>query len=209
LVVDDDVGFLDSATRAMPDREVVVSGQPELARARCRAEPFDLVITDLWFGQVPADFLRDGIQLAMALRAEFPQLHVAVVSAGLDVSAALVVRRKLPDDVLVYPKGATVFTRILRELEEADVSDEDIMSAPLQSFDEIKAEHARRALARSANNRSEAARRLLVNRSTLVRALELGNDDGWNDNTSVVDEHTPEHIHPRGSGPTRRLCDVE
>ncbi len=92
LIIDDDEIFLTTlAAVLMAERHTVVTAGNGLSGAKLfRAEPFDLVITDI----VMPD--REGLETVMALKKDFPEIRVIAMSGGnarskiyLDIAARL------------------------------------------------------------------------------------------------------------------------
>jgi DNA-binding NtrC family response regulator len=165
LVVDRDDDFLALAVGWMRgQRDVVVESNVVAAFERCRAERFDLVICEIFFGGKPA-----GIDLVNKLYEENQlKRRLALASNGLSVRSALGLARELPADIMIREKRVGVFDSILHEAETGENPD-DLWDDGVNSFTKAKRQFARRVLARAGYNRSEAARRLGVSRATMVR----------------------------------------
>lgn len=100
LLVDDNPSFR-AATRKIltqAGHEVIEAGDGVQALKRYRAEPTDLVITDVYMPDA------DGIQTTMQLKREFPLIRVIVTSGGgniereqvLEIAGRLGALRTLP-----------------------------------------------------------------------------------------------------------------
>jgi DNA-binding NtrC family response regulator len=111
------------------------------------------------------------MELVTMLYAErWPARRLAIATNGLCVRSALVVARQLPDDIIIREKGTRggVFDSILHEAETGETADEP-WNDDVTTFSKAGRQFARRILVHSGYNRSEAARRLGVHRSTMVR----------------------------------------
>lgn len=82
--------------------DVCTSGAEALARLD--AEPYDMVLTDLWMPEM------DGIELARQIRARNPQMPIVAVSADVEAVA------KLPSDLFVDSMVKPLTTQQVAEL---------------------------------------------------------------------------------------------
>lgn len=171
LVVDDEAKNLEAARSWMPDREVLVEDDPTRVIERVRSEKPCLVIVDLWLGPEAS-----GDQVATAIKAENPKLPVAVISAGLDVRAALLLARNCTADLILPKQGRRTFDEILAFVEDGIEpcrwGERDL------TMSDVKREYAQRVVAQSGGNKSEAARRVGVSRMTMNRWLGDPDEDG-------------------------------
>jgi len=126
-----------------------------------RAHPPDLAIIDLRLGA------ESGIHLVRDLKAERPDLVVALVSGYLSVSSAVGAVRAGADVILFKP---VTFREIVRRVEEGVPSlDPSFEETPTLARAEW--EHITRVLADCNGNVSMAARRLGIHRQSLQRRL--------------------------------------
>lgn len=168
LVVDTDDDFLAIAVGWLRGkRDVVVESRVDVALERCRAERFDLVICEVFFGAEPV-----GIDLVTKLYEDNQgRRRLALASSGLSVQSALGLARQLPEDIMIREKRYGVFDSIVHEAETGENPD-DLWDDGVTSFEKARRRFARRVLARSGFNRSEAARRLGVSRATVYRYID-------------------------------------
>ena len=90
LVIDDSEDFCTMLSKqlSLADHSLATAGNGEEGLTRCAEESFDLVLLDVWMPKV------DGITALKALREEWPDLPVIVMSGGskqvpLEYSVAL------------------------------------------------------------------------------------------------------------------------
>jgi ActR/RegA family two-component response regulator len=173
LVVDDEEEFLEAATRSMPHVDVATARSKDEALARCSLEHFAVVICDIFLGSEPS-----GLVVVKTLYAENrPWRKLALVSGGFDVQSALVLAKRLPPEIIIRTKRTGMFDSILSEA-ATGVMPEDLWQDEIATLDDAKREYVHRMLARVGHNRSEAARRLGVHRSTLVRLADGQHNEG-------------------------------
>ncbi len=84
LIVDDEEGIRLSLKRAleMEGYEVELAQDGEQAESLFRENPADLLITDIVMPK------KEGIEIIMALKRDFPKLKVIVISGGTKVAEA-------------------------------------------------------------------------------------------------------------------------
>jgi DNA-binding NtrC family response regulator len=104
LVLDDDLGtcrfMQELLTR--PDREIETTTDPEQALARCRAKPFDLVISDL-----KLNARLDGIDILRAVREATPSTPVIIVTGFGELEKAVQAVREGAFDFVSKPFNIT------------------------------------------------------------------------------------------------------
>ena len=104
LVLDDDPGtcrfMQELLTR--PEREVETTTDPEQALARCRAKPYDLVITDL-----KLNARLDGIDILRAVREVSPSTPVIIVTGFGELEKAVEAVREGAFDFVSKPFNIT------------------------------------------------------------------------------------------------------
>lgn len=171
LVVDDDRELLAVMPSLMPEHTVHIVAEVEAVIDRVRAVRPDLVIIDLWLDR---DICGDS--LVEDIRATTADVRVALVSAGMDVRLACIVAKHSAADVVdAKPFDRSGFAALIGRI-ESEERPRILRPRDTPSFAEVRQEHARRVLALSNGNKSEAARRLGVYRSTLVRVLERSDE---------------------------------
>jgi two-component system response regulator RegA len=160
LVVDDDQQILDGWKRgAGRDRVVLGARDPVSARRLARANEFDLAIVDLRLGRA------SGIELVRDLRADVPDLLIALCSGYISVDVTVQAIRAGADAVVYKP---TTFKEVLRRVQKLP-SDPNLSETP--SLARAEWEHMMRVLEDCNGNVSAAARRLGIFRSSLQRRL--------------------------------------
>jgi two-component system response regulator RegA len=163
LAIDDDEHILGGYRRAAGrDRTVFATTEVAEAIAAAQRERFDLAIVDL---RIKND---SGIALTRELKRLQPSVIVALCSGYLSVDIAVAAVRAGVD--LVKFKPVTV-REILRQIEndEPPTPEPDLEETPTLARAEW--EHITRVLADCNGNRSLAARRLGIYRSSLQRRL--------------------------------------
>ena len=100
LVLDDDPGTCRFMQELLtkPDREVETTTDPEQALARCRAKPFDLVISDL-----KLNAKLDGIDVLRAVREAAPGTPVIIVTGFGELEKAVEAVREGAFDFVSKP----------------------------------------------------------------------------------------------------------
>jgi DNA-binding NtrC family response regulator len=120
LVLDDDPGtcrFMQELL-AKPDREIETTTDPEQALARCRAKPFDLVISDL-----KLNARLDGIDVLRAVRESAPGTPVIIVTGFGELEKAVEAVREGAFDFVSKPFNITELkTLVERALHKAPVA---------------------------------------------------------------------------------------
>lgn len=163
LVVDDEQAVLDLAQRALRGREVLIESDARRVEERVTRECPDLVILDQW--------LNDGIrghELANALKQRHPNQLIALWSAGLDALGMKYLLKNCSADHIDVKSGG--FEQLIACVTgEATVKAPDWNAVPL--LDDVRRNLVLRALAQCGGNRTEAARLLGVDRSTVIRWL--------------------------------------
>ncbi|MGH9176234.1 MAG: response regulator, partial [Vicinamibacterales bacterium] len=99
-MLDDDPGtcrFMQELL-SKPDREVETTTDPEQALARCRAKPYDLVITDL-----KLNARLDGIDILRAVRETSPSTPVIIVTGFGELEKAVEAVREGAFDFVSKP----------------------------------------------------------------------------------------------------------
>jgi DNA-binding NtrC family response regulator len=169
MVVDDDEEFLRIAREAMPKRTVLIECDARRVLERVEKERPDLVIVDQWLnGNIY------GHELTDALKSRDPDLLVAVWSSGFDVVAMQYLAKYTRADhvdIKTYD-----FERLIDRVTGKAAPPEPNWRA-LPCVDEMRSELAERTLARCAGNKSAAARRLGVDRTTFMRWLRASRRD--------------------------------
>ena len=164
MVVDDDLELLEAArTQLGGSFDVLTEPDGRKVLPRVRAEKPSLVILDQW--------LEHGVmghELANAIKAEDPQVLVVLWSAGLRANELLFFRRHCRADHI--DRKNVPFTALIRRTTgELDLDEPDWNASV--SVAELQCELALYMVARCGGNKTKAARRLNVDRSTLVRWL--------------------------------------
>jgi DNA-binding NtrC family response regulator len=163
LVVDDSEAMLAAAVGQMPDYAVVTESDPGAVLSRVRRVRPDLVILDQWLG---SDELT-GHKLADEIKLNHPEIVVALWSASFEaVAIRYLQKRCLADKVMPKMTFAQMIGEILGQLDPPEPDWSAILT-----FGDARRRCAENAVTRCGGNKSEAARRLGVNRTTLVRAL--------------------------------------
>jgi DNA-binding NtrC family response regulator len=163
LVVDDEQAVLDAARRSMPDCEVLVESDARVVEDRVWRDRPDLVVLDQWLNHDV-----HGHEVANAIKRRDPAQLVVLFSSGLDVAGMkYLLTRCAADDVFV--KNITFDELLARIVGDAGPPEPDWKAVP--TLDDLRGDLARRALARFSGNRSETARFLGHDRSTLKRWL--------------------------------------
>lgn len=163
LAVDDDERILASLRRMFGHRRMVhtaTSSQQALALAR-REQP-QLAVVDMQLG------FESGIDLVRALRAEFRDMAIALISGYLYIDATVAAVRAGADVILPKPCNAN---DILRRLDEGLPETIDLSLERTPTLARAEAEHIERVMFDCKGNVSEAARRLGLYRSSLQRRL--------------------------------------
>ncbi|NVB84734.1 MAG: response regulator [Kofleriaceae bacterium] len=167
LVVDDELELLRAARHQLTSCEVLVEDDPTRVQRRVERHEPDVVILDQWLlGDVK------GHEIANSLKQQQPDILVVLWSAGLDVHALRYLQKRCQAD-LILPK--TSFSQLIEELLGLAAPLEPDWNAVL-TLGDARRECARVAVTRSCGNKSEAARRLGVNRTTLIRLLRDRSD---------------------------------
>ncbi|HEU0031993.1 MAG TPA: response regulator [Kofleriaceae bacterium] len=162
LVVDDDEAILTGWRRSIGrQRKVFTATNPDEARAIAMHERPDLAIIDLRLGSGES-----GIDLVKDLKADRPELRVALCSAYLSVVTAVAAVQAGADHVFFKP---VTFKEILRRIEDEQQPEPDLDETP--TLARIEWEHIARVLADCDGNITLAARRLGIYRSSLQRKL--------------------------------------
>jgi len=104
LVLDDDPGTCRFMQELLtkPDREIETTTDPEQALARCRAKPFDLVISDL-----KLNARLDGIDVLRAVREATPGTPVIIVTGFGELEKAVEAVREGAFDFVSKPFNIT------------------------------------------------------------------------------------------------------
>jgi two-component system response regulator RegA len=158
LAVDEDELATSRYVRGFgPERTVVTTGDPAVARALARSSPWDLAIVELRVGS------ESGIELGRELKRARPDLAVALCSGYLSIEIAVAAVRAGLDLVLFKPVTAQ---ELLRRIDAADTPEPD--TATLEHAEQ---EHIARVLSDCHGNISRAAHRLGIHRSSLQRRL--------------------------------------
>lgn len=161
LAVDDDPVILTSMSRVLGrERTVVTTTQPAEAIELARTMHPDLAIVDMRIGH------ESGIELIKALKAEWPNIVIALISGYLSVEATVIAVRAGADIIMSKPCTGK---DIIRRVEEGMPTELDWDDTP--SLARAQAEHIERVLKDCGGNISEAARRLGVHRSSLQRRM--------------------------------------
>jgi two-component system, response regulator RegA len=163
LIVDDDESVLGACARSLKrtEREVYTTTQPALARRMARQLKPDAAIVDLRLGE------ESGIDLIRDLKRLHPEIHIALLSGYLSVTAAMAAVKAGADVVLSKPIGAR---EIVRHIEEGTTPEADINETP--TLERVQWEHISRVMADTNGKQGEAAKRLGIDRTTLQRWLK-------------------------------------
>lgn len=132
---------------------------PGSALRLARAHEFDLAIVDLRLGRA------SGIELVRDLRAEVPDLLIALCSGYVSVDVTVAAIRAGANAVVYKP---TTFKEVLRRVQRP-ADEPDLTDTPTLARAEW--EHMMRVLEDCHGNVSAAARRLGIFRSSLQRRL--------------------------------------
>lgn len=166
LVVDDDLRLLDAykttieRTRGM---RAITATTGEAARLRAREHRPDVCIVDLQLG------CESGLDLIASLRTEHPDARLLLVSGYNSTETTVAAMRAGAFDVLSKPvTAAELMTRVIGGSLEMGTR----ATPGTPSMDRCVWEHAQRVLNDCGGNRSEAARRLKIDRGTLQRWLD-------------------------------------
>ena len=160
LVVDDDERTLKALARSLGHHATVfVTNEATAATAIARREHPDVAIVDLKLGD------ESGLELVRALKAEHPDMTLALMSGFLTVDATVLAIRAGAD--VVIPKPCTG-RDILKRIDRGDPDESELETPTLA---QAESEHIARVMADTNNNISEAARRLGIYRSSLQRRL--------------------------------------
>lgn len=162
LVADDDLAFLSACKRGFgTGRRVLTASNSEDARVLAGREHLDLAVVDLRLGTA------SGLDLIRHLRAEHPNLIIALVSGYLSVAFVAVALREGANVTLFKPLTCG---EILRQAQGGLAHPEpDWEETP--SLARAEWEHITRVLNDCHGNVSMAARRLGVLRQSLQRRL--------------------------------------
>lgn len=136
-----------------------VTNEARSAEAIARKEHPEVAIVDLKLGG------ESGLELVRALKAEHPDMTLALMSGFLTVDATVMAVKAGAD--VVIPKPCTG-REILKRLDRGDPEDNELETPTLA---QAESEHIARVMADTGNNISEAARRLGIYRSSLQRRL--------------------------------------
>ncbi len=133
------------------------------AHAMARKHRPDVCIVDFQLG------CESGIDLIVALRAEYPQARFVLVSGYSSTEVAVAAMKAGACDVMSKPcTAAEIMRRVMGDASELPGS--AVPETP--SMNRCIWEHAQRVLNDCGGNRSEAARRLKIDRGTLQRWLD-------------------------------------
>jgi two-component system response regulator RegA len=162
LIVDDDDRLLRAYALQLSRwfRVVTASNVAEARAVASREQPL-LAIVDVLLGG------ESGIDLVRELKANRPELRVAMISATATLDLAVLAARSGADAVLSKP--ATV-TQILRRLDAELPPGLDRLKPA--TLDQVGYEHITRVVADCDGNLKRAARELGISRSTLHRKLK-------------------------------------
>jgi two-component system response regulator RegA len=166
LVVDDDAKLLESYLRAIErvgGKRAIAAASADEARALFRAHRPTVCIVDM---QLPGG--ESGIGLIRELRAQDPRAMLVLVTGygSMEVGAEAI--RSGANHVLAKPvRLQEILQRIL-----GLVPTQTSGPSGTPSLDQAIWEHMHRVLADCQGNKSEAARRLRVDRGTLQRWLD-------------------------------------
>lgn len=164
LVVDDDPRILDAYRRGVarvpaPTPTVHAASTAATALALARAHAIDAAIVDFRLGD------DSGLELVAALRALAPTATIVLVSGYASMELGAEAIRAGADHAIAKPVAiADLLRRIAGE-------PWDPGSAAPATDEDTRWEHMQRVLLDCRGNRSEAARRLGIDRSTLLRWL--------------------------------------
>lgn len=161
LVVDDDERTLSALARSLGLHHTVfttttVRGANMIAR---RERP-DLAIVDLRLGD------ESGLELVRALKAQYPDMQVALMSGYLSVDTTVLAVKAGADVVMTKPLTGR---DILKRLDRGPSEDVELGDTP--TLAQAESEHIARVMTDTNGNVSEAARRLGIYRSSLQRRL--------------------------------------
>lgn len=164
LIVEDD-GFLLSAYKKTVERapnvRAVTAANCATATQLAQEHRPELCFVDMQLGS------ESGIELIASLRAELPGVRCVLVSGYTTTAVTVAAMRAGAHDVITKPITANeLLLYVVGELPPRDIAEET------PSADRVMWEHMQRILNDCHGNRSEAARRLGVDRGTLKRWLD-------------------------------------
>ena len=165
LVVDDDRAVLETYRRSLTRcGELMVSCATDVAGAlhMVRTQRPDACIVDFQLGA------ETGLSFIEQVRATDREIVLVMITAYGCMEVAVAAMRAGADDVIAKPVGAHEILRRLAAVPTTRSRD----SHETPSLDRAMWEHMQRVLADCGGNRSEAARRLRVDRGTLQRWLD-------------------------------------
>lgn len=162
LVVEDDIQLLATYERILArsgNYVVETAASVGAAKASARAHPPDAAIIDMNIAG------ESGIDLIVELRAQDPHIRVVLISGYNSVESTVAAMRAGADEVLCKPITAAELVKRLNG--EAT----NVPATETPTLDRAIWEHVQRVFRDCNGNRSEAARRLRIDRGTLNRWL--------------------------------------
>jgi two-component system response regulator RegA len=164
LVVDDDRAVVETYRRNLQRCGFTVLGANDVSSGlrMLRSHQPDVCIVDFQIGT------ECGLSFIEAVRACDATTRMVLITAYGSMEVAVAAMRAGADDVIAKPVGAREILRRLDALDAVVPSND----AETPSLDRAMWEHMQRVLADCNGNRSEAARRLRVDRGTLARWLD-------------------------------------
>jgi two-component system response regulator RegA len=164
LIVDDDAALVATFQRAFTrmGKRVLTASTAAIARRLAKDHRPDFALVDLRIG---ADW---GIDVIADLRAEVPELEIALVSGYLSVAAAVAAMRAGAQHVFFKPVTTTT---ILQQVEHGVAAQDPRSDAP-PTLARVEREHLMRAIADCGGNISAAARQLGIRRQSLQQRLK-------------------------------------
>jgi len=175
LVLDDDVDYLELCKAELAPRRVYPASTIEDAYAHVRREPLDLALIDLFLDEgSPSRRIAHfawGIDVVAALRGEYPDMLLVLVSGGTSWSFAEAAKNAGANATV--PKQFFSPSKIVRLIEDGKLRELEEACLPRSpiSLARNEREHLTRVYLDRDCNASQSARDLGISRSTFYSKL--------------------------------------
>jgi two-component system response regulator RegA len=169
LIVEDDEVFLQVMSRALKQRNYLVSNaaNTEQAQALIRFERFNLAILDLNLGG------ETSLSLIIPLKEHNPEIRILILTGYASITTAVEAIKLGADNYLAKPADIDeILAALLSDVTGGGASTDEHASLEPMSVRRLEWEHIQKVLKENDGNISETARQLKMHRRTLQRKLQ-------------------------------------